>query len=321
MTSEKAKATLALIACVVFWGISFVSTKIARAVFPPMSLGVVRFALALVFLFFIKKGALREEKLNRRDLPLLIGAGLTGVTLYFFFENTGVGLISASEASIIVAAIPALTLGAEWLGEKIRGRNPAAPPPPRLPLRRWLGTLISIIGVALTARGPAGSGAMTGSGGRIPGYLCMGGAAVSWVAYCFLSRPLFSRRSRIYIVYWQTVFGFLGFIPFAVFEAPRWGRPDLLILLHVAFLGILCSALAYWFYAQSLAVLGLPVSALFLNFIPVITVAAGFFVLAERLSPLQWAGAALVLAGVSLAMREGGVGGDPESMMSFQTKP
>ena len=129
----------------------------------------------------------------------------------------------------------------------------------------------------------------------------MGGAALSWVAYCFLSRPLFSRRSRIFIVYWQTVFGFLGFIPFAALEFPRWGMPDLWVALHVAFLGILCSALAYWFYAQSLAVLGIPVSALFLNFIPVVTVVTGFFVLAERLSPVQWAGAALVLAGVYFA--------------------
>jgi drug/metabolite transporter (DMT)-like permease len=309
MITERSRAVIALIACVIFWGISFVSTKIARAVFPPMSLGAVRFALALVLLIFIKKKAGGDEKLSRRDLPLLIGAGLTGVTLYFFFENTGVVLISASEASIIVAAIPALTLGAEWLGERLRRRSagrarqaPAAAPP--RPLRRWLGTLVSIIGVALTARGPGGLSSGGPAGGRVLGYLCMGGAALSWVAYCFLSRPLFSRRSRIYIVYWQTVFGFLGFIPFAALEAPHWGRPDLWIALHVAFLGILCSALAYWFYAQSLAVLGIPVSALFLNFIPVVTVVTGFFVLAERLSPVQWAGAALVLAGVYFAMKE-----------------
>jgi drug/metabolite transporter (DMT)-like permease len=132
----------------------------------------------------------------------------------------------------------------------------------------------------------------------------MAGAALSWVAYCFLSRPLFRRCSRIYIVYWQSVFGFLAFIPFAVFEFPRWGRPDPWIILHLAFLGLCCSALAYRFYIHSLAVLGISVSALFLNFIPVITVSAGFFILGERLSPLQWAGAALVLAGMYFAMKE-----------------
>jgi drug/metabolite transporter (DMT)-like permease len=275
-----------------------------------MSLGALRFALALVFLVFIKNRSAPEEKLTLQDLPLLIGAGLTGVTLYFFFENTGIGLISASEASIIVASIPALALGAEWLGGKLprpgkrRGEAPA-----RIPVRRWLGALISMIGVAFTAGGSGGVSPVTGmetTGGKILGYLCMIGAALSWVAYCFLSRPLFSRRSRIYIVYWQTFFGFLAFIPFAALEFSRWGRPDPGIILHVGFLGICCSALAYGLYARSLAVLGIPVSALFLNFVPVVTVAAGFFSLGERLSPAQWAGAALVIAGVCLAMKEQG---------------
>jgi drug/metabolite transporter (DMT)-like permease len=305
--TERTRAVFALIACVLFWGVSFVSTKIAGAVFPPMSLGALRFALALVFLVFIKNRSAPEEKLTLQDLPLLIGAGLTGVTLYFFFENTGLGLISASVASIMVASIPALTLGAEWLGGRL---SRSAAGPARISGRRWLGAFISMLGVVLTAQGtePLPPGTETGTGGsaegNILGYLCMTGAALSWVAYCFLSRPLLGRRSRIYIVYWQTLFGFLAFIPFAAFEFSRWGRPDPGVILHVGFLGICCSALAYWFYARSLAILGIPVSALFLNFIPVVTVVTGFFVLGERLSPVQWAGAALVLSGVSLAMKE-----------------
>ncbi|MDR2759134.1 MAG: DMT family transporter [Spirochaetaceae bacterium] len=309
--TEGIRAVFALSACVLFWGISFVSTKIAGAAFPPMSLGALRFALALVFLFFIKNRSAPGERLERQDLPLLIGAGLTGVTLYFFFENTGLSLISASVASIIVASIPALTLGAQWLEGKLpRPGKKQGEAPARIPGRRWLGALISMAGVVLTARGAGAPppGTETGSsgiaGGNILGYLCMTGAALSWVAYCFLSRPLFSRRSRIYIVYWQTFFGFLAFIPFAALEFPRWGRPNPEIILHVGFLGICCSALAYRFYAQSLAVLGISISALFLNFVPVITVVAGFFILGERLNPAQWAGAALVLAGVYLAMKE-----------------
>jgi drug/metabolite transporter (DMT)-like permease len=308
--TERSKAVFALSACVLFWGVSFVSTKIAGAAFPPMSLGALRFALALVFLVFIKSRSVPEEKLTLQDLPLLIGAGLTGVTLYFFFENTGLGLISASEASIIVASIPALTLGAQWLGGKLprpgKKQGEAAEIPAVIPLRRWLGALISMIGVGLTARGASGPPpeTETAAGGPILGYLCMIGAALSWVAYCFLTQPLFKRRSRIYIVYWQTFFGFLAFLPFAAVEFPRWGRPNPEIILHTGFLGLCCSALAYRFYVQSLAVLGISISALFLNLVPVVTVAAGFFVLGERLTPAQWAGAALVLAGVYHAMKE-----------------
>jgi drug/metabolite transporter (DMT)-like permease len=317
--TERHKALGAVIACVLFWGFSFISIKVAIAVFPPMTLGLFRFALALVFLFFIKRRLAPKEKLKVRDLPLLFGAGITGVTLYFFCENNGVSRVTASEASIITGAIPVLTMAAEWVGARLPRPGAGKIPRERIGGRRWLGAAISMAGVWLVA------GAALAVSGSLSGYVYMGGAALSWVAYCFLTRPLFARpgarasagasptgeapeasagNSRIYIVFWQSVFGALGFLPFAVAEYPQWGRPDLPILLHLLFLGVFCSALGYWLYAFSLEVLGVSVSSVFINFIPVVTVAGGFFLLGERLSPLQWIGAILVLAGVYLTMGE-----------------
>jgi drug/metabolite transporter (DMT)-like permease len=297
--TERHKALGAIIACVIFWGFSFISIKTALPVFPPMTLGLFRFALALGFLFFIKLRFAPQEKLKTRDLPLLCGAGITGVTLYFFCENNGVALVTASEASIITGAIPVLTMAAEWIGGKLK-----VIPPERISGRRWLGAAISMAGVWMVA------GVSFALSGSLLGYGYMGGAALSWVAYCFLTRPLFARRTgsagsgRIYIVFWQSLFGAAGFLPFAAAEYPQWGRPDIPVLLHIVFLGICCSALGYWLYAYSLEVLGVSVSSVFINFIPVVTVIGGFFLLGERLQPLQWIGAVLVLGGVYLAMGE-----------------
>lgn len=349
--TERHKALGAIFACVLFWGFSFISIKVAIAVFPPMTLGLFRFVLALVFLFFIKRRFAPKETLKIRDIPLLFGAGITGVTLYFFCENNGVALVTASEASIITGAIPVLTMAAEWTGAKLFRRPSGSILPERIGGRRWLGAAISMAGVWLVA------GAALAVSGSLRGYLYMGGAALSWVAYCFLTRPLFARQNgragdfakasgpfqnpldrglrsgetgqkpgfsaksreaapkteipeqrhssrsgRIYIVFWQSAFGALGFLPFAIAEYPQWGRPDIPVLLHLTFLGIFCSALGYWFYAHSLEVLGVSVSSVFINFIPVVTVSGGFLLLGERLSPLQWLGAILVLTGVYLTM-------------------
>jgi drug/metabolite transporter (DMT)-like permease len=253
-----------------------------------MTLGALRFAIALVFLVFIKYRLAPGERIALRDLPLLAGAGLSGVTFYFFCENNGVALVTVSEASITIGAIPVITLLAERISGMVK----------HISLRRWVGTAFSLAGVWLVA------GTSFSVSGNILGYLYMGGAALCWVAYCFLTRPLFARCSRIHIVFWQSVFGFLGFIPFALAESPRALMPAFPVMFHVAFLGIFCSAIAYWFYAQSLQVLGVTVSAIFINFIPVITAIAGFFLMGDRLYPVQWAGAALVLSGVTLAMIE-----------------
>lgn len=305
--TQRHKAVAALLTCVFFWGFSFVSTKIALAFFPPMTLAAVRFALALVFLFFLKGKYAPEEKIRKRDFFLLAGAGLTGVTLYFSFENRGIALIPASEASIITAAIPILTLIAERIGDKIvllRRKGLGKTETENGAGRSYVlykiilpgvGALLSLTGVGLVA------GISLAFAGQASGYLFMVGACFSWVFYCFLTRPLFARHSRIFIVFWQTLAGFLGFLPFAFFEA-SWQMPGFYVWGHILFLGICCSALGYSFYAQALQVLGAGAASLFLNFVPVISVLGGFFILGERLRPLQLLGAFLVLAGVYLAM-------------------
>ena len=297
-SGRRKSAVLANLICVLFWGFSFISIKVAVSVFPPMTLGTVRFAIAIVLLFVMYRlspeRARQEKGLKqvKEDLPLLICSGLAGVTFYFFGENNGVARVTASEASIITAAIPVLTITADWIAGKVSAGTSA-----RLGARHWLGALISMTGVALVV------GVSFSLSGSITGYLYMGGAALCWVAYGLLTRPLFARgRPRIYVVFWQNVIGFLGFLPFAALERAHWVMPPLSVIFHVLFLAICCSAMCYSLYAYSLEVLGISVSAVFLNLVPVVTVVAGFFIMGDRLAPLQWAGAALVVSGVYLTV-------------------
>ena len=302
---SRKKALAAIIICVLVWGFSFVSTKIAVAVFPPMSLGLLRFAIALVFLYFIKLKLAPAEKLRIKDIPLLFAAGLTGVTLYFFCENNGIYFVSASEASIAISSIPALTMITDWLAGKISGsrrkrmaHNEERHEPPRTGARQWIGCFVSIAGVWLVA------GVSFALSGSVTGYIYMTGAALSWVAYSFLTRPLFVNRSGIYIAFWQSVAGFICFIPFSVIELQNWGEANAQVIIHLLFLAIFCSAIGYWFYVRALENLGVSVCAIFINLIPVVTVIAGFFMLGDRLTPLQWLGAAFVITGVYLAIWE-----------------
>jgi len=292
--SERRKALAAIIACVLFWGFSFISIKITVAVFPPMSQGLLRFAIALVFLFFMKQKLAPGERLKARDIPLLLGAGLFGVTFYFFCENNGVSLVTASEASIAIGSIPVLTMIADSISRKFARNKDSALP--QIGIRQWIGAFVSIAGVWLVA------GVSFALSGSLLGYIYMGGAALFWVGYSLLTRPLFSRCSRIYIVFWQSVAGFIGFIPFSILELNKWSRPDLPVILHLVFLGLCCSALGYWYYARSLEVLGLSVSAIFINLIPLVTAIFGFIVMGDRLTLLQWLGAVFVIGGVYLSM-------------------
>jgi len=299
---SKQKALSAIIFCVLIWGFSFVSTKITLAVFPPMSLGMLRFAIALIFLYFIKLKLAPNEKLRIKDIPLLFAAGFSGVTMYFFFENNGIALVSASEASIAVSTIPIITMITEWfivkpfLRRKRMAHNTEQNEPAKTKVLQWIGCIVSIAGVWLVA------GVSFAISGSIIGYIYMAGAVLSWVVYSFLTRPLFASHSGIYIVFWQSVAGFICFIPFSIVEFQSWGKATVEAIIHLVFLGIFCSAIGYWLYVRALDILGVTVCAIFINLVPMVTVIAGFFMLGERLMPLQWLGAALVITGVYLSM-------------------
>jgi drug/metabolite transporter (DMT)-like permease len=315
MTKQRKSAIFSITACVLVWGFSFISIKESLPVFPPMTLGAVRFVIAIAVLFLMYRFSpdwRNANKALKADMPLLIGSGMAGVTFYFFFENNGVARVTASEASIITASIPVLTMIADWFAAKSSFRasrnsalrddgslreNAQQSNAQRLGWKSWLGAFISIAGVALVA------GVSFSLSGSISGYVYMGGAALCWVGYSLLTRPLFERkRPRLYIVFWQNFFGFIGLLPFAVLEYKNLGNPTLPVMLHVIFLAIGCSALGYWLYAHAMEVLGVSVTSVFINLIPVVTVIGGFIVLNERLTLLQGAGAALVLAGVYLTI-------------------
>lgn len=279
-TSKKSAIALAT-ATAFIWGLSFLSIKTAVVVVPPMSLGLARFIVASIVLLIVLIVRHKAIQLELKDLPLMAGAGLVGVTLYFMGENNGILLLSASEASIIVGTIPVLTMITERVFMK--GRISTA---------QYGGAALSAIGVSLIVieslkLSPAPLG-----------YLFMGMAALSWVGYVFLTKPLLAKYDSLEITFWQSVFGALGFVPFALFEHIAWASMTPMIIANILYLGIFCSAIGYLFYIISLDTLGPGVSSVFINLIPVVSVASSFVILGERLSVIQILGGLTAVGGV-----------------------
>ncbi|HUV06736.1 MAG TPA: DMT family transporter [Spirochaetia bacterium] len=268
------------------WGVSFVSIKVAVEVLPPMSLAFSRFIIASLLLRLLLWKREPGFRLTRKNVFPLILSGLVGVTLYFFFENNGVKLISPSTSSIIIAGIPIVTVLVDTL---LFGA------PVTLP--KIAGVVLSFAGVYLVVEH-----GLSMAGAPLLGYLFMFGAVLTWVIYNFLTRPLFGRYSQLAIVCYQTIFGTIAFIPMILFEIGtiEWSRVTPLIVLNVLYLGVLCSALGYSFYLYALKHLGVGTTTLFINLIPVVTVASSALMLRERISLKQVLGGLLVVLAVSL---------------------
>jgi drug/metabolite transporter (DMT)-like permease len=282
MDKKKIISVVFLLITVLAWGISFLSIKISLTVFPPVSLAFYRFLIAGGIQFLLIKMLGINEKIDKKDLPLLIVAGLTGITIYYILENNGLMRISANDASIIVAMLPVFTA----IIEKFILRK-------KLSLITVLGIALSILGVFLVI------GAKL-EGGSLIGYLLMFLSAISFAIYLIITKPLFQKYSDITIAFYQSIIGCIGFIPFLFFEEVKWELMDLNILINFLFLAIICSAVANYIYLYALNNTSVSVSAIFLNLVPVVTFISSFIIYDEKLSGIQLFGALIVIASVTM---------------------
>lgn len=287
MSKEKFLPLAAIIVTVVVWGFSFLSIKVVLDVIPPMTMAFIRFLIASILLYFVIRRVEPNTKLAREDLLLTVLAGVIGVSLYFYFENNGVKLITASAASIIVSSVPVLTLIADAIFFKT--------PMSKL---KVFSVFLSVLGVYFVVGGGIYGIALEGSA---VGYLMMLGAAVSWALYCVVTKPLFKKYSQLAIVFYQSVFGTIALLPFALMEKTNWKAVTTGIVFNVLFLGIVCSAIAYYFYVYAMDKMGIGESSFFLNLVPVVTVIASYFILGESIKINQAVGGIIVIAAVYLA--------------------
>lgn len=278
---------MAITLTAILWGLSFLSIKISVMVIPPMTLALLRFIIASVVLLALLKIAEPETRIRREDAPALAVAGLLGITAYFFFENNGVRLTTAAVASIIIAIIPILSILADY----IVFRNSLSP-------FGIICVVVSILGVYLVV-GANISG--HNSHGNLTGNLLMLGAAVCFTAYNIVTRPLGKKYSQLAIVTYQTLFATISLIPLSLLERNSWRPVSLTVILNVIFLGIFCSALGYYLYVYALKKMGIGTVSIFINLIPVVTVASSYLILHETVGPAQMAGGALIILSVYLS--------------------
>ena len=276
---------LAVLFSVFVWGVSFVSTKVVLVELPPVSIAFFRQLVALVPLLVMMRLTHEPLRIPRREILSFFVATLFGIVLYFVFENSGLQYTTASNASMLVAAIPVFAL----LTESIADRK-------RLPFLTLALVLVSIGGVYLVLfeKGLPDLSSKTFLGNML--VFC---AMISWIIYTFMSRRLGKTYNSLKMTTVQSFCSLPLYVPFLVRESAAWHMPSAPVLMHLAFLGVFCSAGAYVAYLYGLQKLGPILPSAFLNLIPVVTILTGIVLLQEMPSWSQLIGAALIIGSLT----------------------
>lgn len=286
MSNDKIKAYVGLTFTTLIWGASFVSIKICMDVFGPMYLSFFRYAFTSMIIFVLLKISKKFENVENKDYIRLALSGLFGVTVYFACENNAILRISSNEASILIGTIPIFSL----IFNRIIYKS-------KITIRNLLSILFSIFGIYLIIGGADFSL-------NFLGYIYMLMAAISWSVYQFITKPLFKKYNDLTITMYQSIFGVIGLMPFLKLDYLKWDALNLSVISHFLFLTIFCSAIGTYIYLFSQKNLGINVTAVFLNLIPVFTFVFSFLFLGEILSPMQLVGSAIVIVSVSCVKEE-----------------
>ncbi|WP_189886420.1 DMT family transporter [Streptomyces xantholiticus] len=287
-------AVCAVVAAALFWSSSYAVTKQVLEDVGPLSIGAIRFTLAALLLgVMVRLSRHRSARPDTRQRRLLYLSGFLGITVYFILENIGVDLSTASDASLIVATYPLMTMLVELFVFRTR-----------MPLLRVTGVLLATVGAFLVVR----NGAEVGGSSRWLGDILLLLGGVAWAGYNVLGKRASAGQDVVSVTYYQTLAGAAGFLLASLLEADDWRMPDATASSLLVYLAVACSVGGFLLYNYGLRRMASSVAVNILNLVPVFGVIGAVVINGESIRLAQATGGVIIIVGVALGMIERGQG-------------
>ena len=283
---------------VIFWGFSFIATKVALREVHPFALLALRFGIGAFFLLLIQlikeRGFLKG--FSPKDWVTIVLLAIVGIAGHNLLQAYGLLHTTAINTGWIIAIQPVfIALSARlFLGEKITWKKIA-------------GILLGFSGIFLIISKGVFSLSVFHVGSTF-GDLLVLCSSLTWAAFTVEGRGFLSRFSPLASIAPIMMMGCLmTFLVSSLREG--WGflfHVSLAAWMGILFLGIFCSGLAYYFWYSALGKRDSSLIGMYLYLEPFVTLIGATILLGERIEPATLLGGAMTLLGVYLATWKGG---------------
>jgi drug/metabolite transporter (DMT)-like permease len=272
----------------VIWGVNFPLIKVALEVVPPLAFNALRFPMAAVALLLLLRSLGIRTQMKRSDVLAIVALGVLGHVGYQLLFILGVARTTAGNASLLLATSPAWTV----MLSAMTGQE-------RISRAVWGGVAATLVGMALVVAGGAG---LEFQRSTLDGDLLMMLAAIAWAAYTVGSRPLVQKYGAMPVTGWTLWVGTVGVlaIGFPSLREVDVGAIEPGIWAIVAYSGVLSISVAYALWNRGVRRIGNSRTAVYANLVPVVALLTAWAALGERPTPLQVAGAVVILGGLRL---------------------
>lgn len=271
-----------------FWGMSFIWTRLALIDFDPISVIFFRLVLSSLILYFFIRISRSQEKIDKKDRRWFLLLALSEPFFYFIGENFGLQYVSPAVTSAIIATIPLITPIVAYIFLKDK-------------IDRYIviGVLLSFTGIIYMLVNRDLSLNASSKGVALI-FL----AVFSAVAYTFFIRKLANKYKAITILTIQNIIGAIYFLPiFILFDLNKvlTSHPSTEGVLAIVQLAIFASSLAFLLFIIVVAKLGMVKANIFTNLIPVFTAIFAYFIIGELITLQKVIGIVLVISGIVIS--------------------
>lgn len=284
----KLVANIGAILVMIAWGTSFLSSKVLMVTggFTPVEVFIYRFTFAYIILLSLTCKHIRAY--NLKDEFLFLICGLCAGSIYFVAENYALQYTTTGNVSLLVSISPIFTTALMALLYKFI-------PKPNV----IIGSIIAFAGVACIIFS-------SGEGFEInpKGDIIALSASMSWAIYTIVVKRLSPIYPSIFITRKLFFYGVITALPLLLIQnkpLKLWllfdlNQPE--YLFNFLFLGLFCSAFAYFVWNEVMRILGAIKANNYLYVQPLITLIAGYFILGEEIQLLGYIGCFLIIGGI-----------------------
>lgn len=257
---------------VLLWSLALFSTRVLfDHGFETNTITLLRFGIAAIIMHLSMPKTKRRIYIHKGDRRYFVMLALGGISLFYFFENSGVRYTTISNTALIIATIPLFTLlsGHFFFHKKMCAAN-------------YIGLPLGLVGTAILFI----KDILHGSALHIKGDIMVLGSVALWVLYSFAYRTIGHKYHPRFITYISFVWGSLFLIPIALLEVGSYSQMqiDLSAILNILFLAIFPSYIAYLLWNISIQRIGIKITSNFVLLNPVFSIALGVVFLREPFS-------------------------------------
>jgi len=280
-----------IILAVIFWGSSFIATKVALKELFPETIISLRLIIASVFLIIIAIVYKKDFSINLKSHGIIFILALIAV-FHLLIQVTGLKYTTAANTGWIIGTAPIFMaiLAAIFFREKIG-------------LLKISGIIIAMFGLLLLI----GKGNITNVDLiKNKGDLLVLASAFTWGIYSMVNKKISLSYSPLMTILYLFVMMAIIIIPFNLNASGINSVVHLSLKgwISILFLGLFCSGIAYVIWAYSLRDLESAKVGAFLYFEPLVTVLAAWVLLSESITFLMILSGAIITLGVVLVNKE-----------------